>query len=133
MKTLFGCLLLLTTFAHAIEPVQFWTGVPRFTETRTLHVDGVSVKVALIEVSDYQMGCEMNCSSGTVLYFWLQSGPAQENCSRWYSIVLTSEADHKDSEPYPYLELVTSGAPVTTDEGISYFTVGEVTCHEAVN
>jgi hypothetical protein len=131
MKTLLGCLLLvLTTFAHAAAPSRkVWTGSPQFTESRTLHIGGATVTVVLIEMRYHQMGCMVSCSDGPVLSFWMQSGPNQDNCSRWYSNVVTLEAQLAGSDSNSFLELDTVGSQVSMEEGIRVYPASAVSCH----
>jgi hypothetical protein len=123
-----------TTLPYAAAPpVQVWTGVPIFTQFRTLHINGTPVKVRLIEVKYRLMGCKSGCSGGPDLSFWLQIGPDQWNCSRWFSALLAMESLNREGTPYPYLELVTGAPQVWTDEGVWIYPVGEVSCHGALD
>jgi len=135
MKTLLGCsLLLLTTLVHAAAPPRkVWTGAPQFTESRILHIGRAPVAVERIEMRYHQMGCQVNCSDGPVFSFWMQSGPNQENCSRWYSRILALETEFAGSDTAPFLELTTVGLQFSTDEGIRFYPAGSVSCHGALD
>jgi hypothetical protein len=138
MKSLFCVALILATSAcyAADSSVQVWNGKPRATRTLTLHVDGQPMSVTRIEIMEHSMGCMLetgNCFVRNTLVFWIQAGAQAQNCQKWFSTVHRQETTIPEATPYPYLQLVTGSEQVLTDEGISVYPVGAVTCNGSLD
>jgi len=137
MKSLFCCLILLTTICYAEpDPSTLGTfGTPRSSHRYTLHVNGVPITVWEFTINVHQMGCSISgspCSDGPQVSFWIQDGTQAKNCSSWQQTVLLLEKPKP--HPYPYLELlVTQANQILTDEGQLVNPEGQVSCNGALD
>jgi len=129
--------VLLTAVSEAAAPpFQVWDGTPLFTTTQTLHVGGTPLKARLIKINDHPMGCglvKFGCPGPVEMSFWMQTGNQEANCHHWYSAVSLMESARPNATPYPYLELVTQGGQIWTDEGLWVYPPGLVTCNGALD
>jgi hypothetical protein len=89
----------------------------------------------MIKIKDHPMGCQLlnRCPVGVQISFWMQTGNQELNCNRWYAAVLLMESAKPRATPYPYLELVTQGTPLWTDEGIWVYPSGTLSCNGALD
>jgi len=140
MKSLFCCLLLLTTICYAAPAppsALIWFGTPQAPHKSTFHVSGAPMTVWTITINLHQMGCSTSssgCSSQGSINFWIQDGTQAKNCSQWQKAILLLENQKRTPKPYPYLELqVTQPNQILTDEGQWIFPASSVSCNGALD
>ena len=138
MKSLFCCLLLLTTICYAAPAPSalVWFGIPQAPQKSTLHVNGVPMTVWNVTINLHQMGCSITssgCYRGPAsAAFLIQDGIQAKNCSNWQKAVLLLEK--RKTKPYQYLELlVTDSNQIVTDEGAWVYPANSVSCNGALD
>jgi hypothetical protein len=90
----------------------------------------------MIKIKDHPMGCGLvkgGCPIDVEMSFWMQTGNEEANCRRWYSAISLLESVNRKATPYPYLEMVAQGGPISTDEGIWIYPSGVVSCNGALD
>jgi hypothetical protein len=140
--------LLLAIPCVAQKKVDIWTGVPIKVSTLTLHVGGKPINVYEFTLSVYPMNTPPPWPIGLWLYNYvevdpdspdnnLQSSWGQANWCRWWFLkVAALEIKNKKQLPYPYFELNLPAdvqQQIVTDEQISVYPSGSVTCWQADN
>lgn len=144
------CFLATMTLLPAIpsqaqQRVSIQTGLPIYFGTQTLHVQGQAISAYLIVVSIYPMNTPPPWPAGLWLNTYLQTDASLgiekstwgqgQWCRWWFSEVQQAEGQNSQELPFPYLEvnLPASVPLIQTDEGISVYPAGSVTCWQASN
>jgi hypothetical protein len=137
--------LLLAISSQAQQSMNIQTGLPIYFGTQWLHVQGQPISAYLIVVSIYPMNTPPPWPVGLWLNTYLQTdaSPGIEKttwgqgqwCRWWFNQVQQVEGQNSQELPFPYLEvnLSTTVPLIQTDEGISVYPAGSVTCWQASN
>jgi hypothetical protein len=137
--------LLLAIPGLAQQSVTIQTGLPISFGTLTLHVQGQPITVYEFAVSLYPMNTPPPWPVGLWLYTYVEADHGSginkstwgqgQWCGWWMSEVATLEQQNPQQIPYPYFQinLPTSVAMMQTEEGISVYPAGSVTCWQANN
>ena len=137
--------LLLAIPGLAQQNVNIQTGLPIGFSTLTLHIRGLPITVYEFTVSLYRMNTPPPWPIGLWLYTYVQADASDgidkstwgqsKWCQWWFNEVAAAEQHNQKQVPYPFFEMNFPAIipPIQTDEQVTVYPAGSVTCWQADN